>query len=443
MNGLLTDLYELTMAAGYYRAGKFGEKATFELFVRRLPANRNFLIAAGLAQALEYLLNLSFDEDDISYLRSLPQFQRVPPDFFEMLRKLRFTGDVFSMREGTPFFAGEPVLTVHAPLIEAQVVETYLLSIIGFQTMIASKSARIVESAGGRSVVEFGTRRAHSPEAGVLAGRAAYIGGCIGTSNTLSGRRYGIPVFGTAAHSWVMAFESELESFRELQRLLGPGTVYLIDTYDTLEGAQHAASLGKPMWGVRLDSGNLVGLSRQVRKILDDGGLHDAKIMATGDLNEYKILELVASGAPIDSFGVGTELATSFDFPSIGAIYKLVEHETKSKRRFTAKFSEDKNTLPGAKQVFRKANHDVIARSTECGDGDSEALLRPAMLNGQVVDRIPSALEAREHAARSMEKLPAVCRGLFPTDDMWRVEYSEELLALRQQVKMPETRALR
>ncbi len=220
------------------------------------------------------------------------------------------------MPEGTPIFANEPFLTVRAPLIEAQIVETYLLATIGFQSLVATKASRMVEVAGGRAVVDFGTRRAHSPEAGVLAGRASYIGGCIGTSNTETGFRYGIPVFGTAAHSWVQSFESETEAFERLQTLLGDATAYLIDTYDTIEGARTAAALGQPLWGVRLDSGNLVELSREVRKILDDAGLQDAKIMATSDLNEYKILEFAAAGAPIDAFGVGTDLATSADSPA-------------------------------------------------------------------------------------------------------------------------------
>ncbi len=434
-NGLLTDLYQLTMAAGYYLAGKAGEKATFELFVRRLPANRNFLLAAGLTQAVDYLSNLSFTASEVDYLRALPQFQRVPADFFEMLRGLRFTGDVFAMREGTPFFPGEPILTVRAPLMEAQIVETYLLSVIGFQTLIASKAARVVESAGGRSVVEFGTRRAHSPEAGVLAGRAAYIGGCLGTSNTLSGYRYGIPVFGTSAHSWVMSFESEIEAFERLQKMLGPGTVYLIDSYDTLQGARLAVSLGRPLWGVRLDSGNLVELSRAVRGILNDAGLSEAKIMATGDLNEYKILELVASGAPIDAFGVGTDLATSSDAPSIGVVYKIVELESASGRRYTAKFSEDKHTIPGAKQVFRFDDHDLIALASECADASSEALLRPVIVGGRVVQPLPDAAAAREYAAASLRRLPTACRSLFPCEDMWPVEYSAELLALAENVR--------
>src|SRR5450755_2469978 len=339
MTGLLTDLYQLTMAAGYFEAGKANEIATFELFFRHLPRYRNFVLAAGLEHVVEYLTKLHFTDEQIRYLQTLAQFKRVPPQFFDALRSLRFTGDLFAMREGTPVFSGEPFLTVRAPLLEAQIVETYLLASLGFQSLIATKAARMVEVAGGRAVVDFGTRRAHSPEAGVLAGRAAYIGGCVGTSNTETGFRYGIPVFGTAAHSWVQAFESEKDAFARLQNLLGDATAYLIDTYDTLEGAHTAASLGPPMWGVRLDSGNLVELSREVRKILDEAGLQNAKIMATSDLNEYKILEFAAAGAPIDAFGVGTDLATSTDSPNIGVVYKLVELEAGGQKRYTAKFS--------------------------------------------------------------------------------------------------------
>src|SRR5471032_2185795 len=227
MNGLLTDLYELTMAAGYFEAGKAAETAAFEFTIRRLPAHRNFVIAAGLAQAVDYLLNLSFTSEEIDYLRGLEQFRNVSAGFFYYLRDFRFTGDLFAVPEGATLFAGEPVLTVRAPIIEGQIPETYLLSAIGFQTLIASKAARCVESGGGRAVVEFGTRRAHSPEAGVLGARAAYIGGCTGTSNALAGFLYGIPVVGTAAHSWVMSFETETEAFRELQTLLADQTVQL------------------------------------------------------------------------------------------------------------------------------------------------------------------------------------------------------------------------
>jgi nicotinate phosphoribosyltransferase len=438
--GLLTDLYQLTMAAGYFEAGKTGERAAFELFVRRLPHGRNFILAAGLAQAVDYLLNLRFNQEEIDYLRGLPHFARTDPGFFDMLGELRFTGDLFAVAEGTPLFAGEPFLTLRAPLVEAQIPETYLLSIIGFQSMIATKAARVVKAALGRGVVEFGTRRAHSPEAGVLAARAAYIGGCDGTSNTETGIRYGVPVFGTCAHSWVMSFTHEREAFERLQKLLGDSTVYLIDSYDTLEGARRAAALGRPLWGVRLDSGNLVELAPAVRKILDDAGLRDAKIMATGDLNEYKIHELVAARAPIDAFGVGTELATSADAPSLGVVYKLVELENSGNRRYTLKLSEDKRTLPGTKQIFRYADHDVLARSTECpscppGSAPAEALLRPVILGGELVEPLPTASQARSYAAQQLAHLPSPCHSLFEGENAWRVDLSAELECLYERVR--------
>ncbi len=435
MNALLTDLYQLTMAAGYWCAGKARETATFELFVRRLPPNRNFLVAAGLEQAIDYLLNVRFTKEEIDYLRALPQFKSVDEGFWQALQDFRFTGDVFAAPEGTPLFPGEPILNLRAPLMEAQIPETFLLATIGFQSLVATKAARLVEASGGRAVVEFGTRRAHSPEAGVYAGRAAYIGGCTGTSNTLAGMRYGIPVFGTAAHSWIQSFPSELEAFERLHQLLGPATTYLLDTYDTLEGARRAASLGGPFWGVRLDSGNLVELSKAVRHILDESGCREAKIMATGDLNEYKILELCAAGAPIDAFGVGTELATSSDAPSHGAVYKMVEHSSGLGRRYTAKFSQDKSTLPGAKQVFRYPTHDVLARSHECFMPGCEALLRPVIIGGTPVGRPVTATEARQHARESVEKLPRKLLSLFECDPPYRVDLSDALLQLTEEVR--------
>jgi len=438
-NGLLTDLYQLTMSAGYFEAGRLEERATFELFVRRLPHHRNFILAAGLEQAVEYLLNLRFTPDEIAYLRSLPQFARTSDGFFKMLSELRFTGDLFAVPEGTPIFAGEPYLTLRAPLVEAQIPETYLLAMIGFQSMIATKAARVVKAALGRDVVEFGTRRAHSPEAGVLAGRAAYIGGCAGTSNTETGLRYGVPVFGTASHSWVMSFEHEREAFRQLQALLGENTAYLVDSYDTLEGTRRAAELGRPLWGVRLDSGNLVELTKAVRKVLDDAGLPEAKIMATGDLNEYKIHELVAAQAPIDVFGVGTELATSADAPSLGVVYKMVELEGDHGHRYTIKLSEDKHTLPGAKQIFRYPDHDQLGRSVECpschGGPRPEALLRPVILRGKLVEPLPGITQVRQYAAESLAKLPASCQSLFEKEHAWRVEISPELLGLYEKVR--------
>jgi nicotinate phosphoribosyltransferase len=434
VNGLLTDLYELTMAAGYFDAGKAAEKATFELTIRRLPSNRNFVIMAGLPEVVDYLLNLRFTAEEIDYLRGLPQFHNASAGFFDYLRDFHFTGDLFSVPEGTPLFAGEPVLSVRAPVIEAQIPETFVLSAVTFQTLIASKAARLVEAAGGRPVIEFGTRRAHTPEAGVLGARAAYLGGCAGTSNTLAGFRYGIPVMGTAAHSWVMSFASETESFRQLQRLLGEHTVQLIDTYDTVEGARRVAKLGGPIWGVRLDSGDLLGLSRQVRAILDEAGLRDAKIMASGDLDEYKIRDLVRAGAPLDSFGVGTQLATSADAPAMGTVYKMVKLDVGGIHRFTAKLSEDKTTLPGAKQIFRDKARDVVGLSGECGNG--EALLRPVVLGGRLIEPLPGVDQARCRAAQYLSRLPAALRQLEMAEEPWPVIYSRELRALVDQTRL-------
>jgi nicotinate phosphoribosyltransferase len=281
-------------------------------------------------------------------------------------------------------------------------------------------------------VVEFGTRRAHTPEAGTLGARAAYLGGCAGTSNTLAGFRYGIPVMGTAAHSWVMSFPCETDSFRKLQRVLGPATVHLLDTYDTLEGARRAAQLGGPMWGVRLDSGDFDALSRQVRGILDEAGHPGAKIMVSGDLDEYRIRDLVAAGAPIDSFGVGTQLATSADAPHMSAVYKMVELEISGIKRFTAKYSEDKSSLPGAKQVFRDVARDVVARSGECGNG--EALLRPVILGGRLIEPLPTLAQARDRAAQSIANLPPALRQLEVAEP-WPVILSRELRELIGQTR--------
>jgi nicotinate phosphoribosyltransferase len=433
VNGLLTDLYELIMAAGYYEAGKAKQKATFELTVRRLPANRNYVIAAGLPQAIDYLLNLSFTGEEIDYLRGLPAFANASSGFFDYLRGFRFTGDVFAVPEGTPLFAGEPMMTVRAPIIEAQIPETYLLSALTFQTLIASKAARVVDAAQGRTVIEFGTRRAHTPEAGVLGARAAYLAGCDGSSNALTGFRYGVPVYGTAAHSWVLSFCGETEAFRKLQTLMGASAVQLVDTYNTIEGVKKVAAIGKPLWGIRLDSGDLNQLSREGRAILDQAGLRDAKIMASGDLDEYSIRDLVTSGAPIDAFGVGTQLAASADAPSMATIYKLVELDVGCGiKRFTAKMAEDKTTLPGAKQLFRFDDHDILARSGECSNG--KAMMRPVLLDGKLVEPLPDLKAARARAAESLAKLPASLRSLDLAEP-WPLRNSKDLIALIERTR--------
>jgi len=415
VTGLLTDLYELTMAAAYFDAGRSAEIGAFELSIRRLPRHRDHVIVAGLQQALEYLLELRFTAPEIDYLRDLAQFARVTPAFFDYLRNFRFTGDVFAVPEGTTIFAGEPMLTVRAPIIEAQIPETYLLSTMTFQSLIATKASLMVRAAAGRPVIEFGTRRAHTPEAGVLAARAAYIAGCAGTSNTLAGFRFGIPVFGTSAHSWVMSYPTERDAFQQLQQILGPNTVQLVDTYDSLEGTRLAATLGLPLWGIRLDSGDLAALSKQARVILDAAGLRETKIMATSDLDEARIAQLIAAGAPIDVFGVGTELATSADAPAMGAVYKLVEIQG----RPTAKWSEGKASLPGPKQLFRLPDRDILALVHEVPPPGAEALLQPVILKGQLVEGPRDVDITRRRAAQPAQQRP--------------LEYSDALTALIKQ----------
>lgn len=413
---LLTDLYQLTMAAAYFRTG-FKDRASFELFVRSLPENRSFLIVAGLDSALEYLEELRFAPDEVDFLRAHPAFKHVPEEFFNYLTEFRFTGEVWAMPEGTVAFAEEPLLRVTAPILEAQVVETYLLSVINYQTLVASKAARLVEVAGSRGIVEFGTRRAHGPQAGVLAGRAAYIGGCIGTSNVLAGFRYGIPTYGTLAHSWIMAFENEEESFLEFVKSFPEHAILLIDTYDPVVALEKIKRLGAHPRGIRLDSGDLVAKSKQVRKELDAAGLEDVQIVASGDLNEYLVREMLAQGAPIDTFGVGTELATSRDAPALGGIYKLVELERHGEIRYCAKFSQNKITYPGQKQVFRffgpdgRYHHDLIGRADESFP-EARPLLVPVMRDGQRTSAAPPLDSIRESVLHELKRLPEGYRRL-------------------------------
>jgi len=412
---LLVDLYELTMAAAYFQQ-RVQCRATFELFVRQLPSDRAFLVAAGLDSALDYLENLHFTAEDVRFLRDQPSFRTVSPAFFDYLREFRFTGDVHAVEEGTPIFAEEPLLQVTAPVLEAQIVETYLLSVINFETLIASKAARVVRAACGRGVLEFGTRRAHGPEAGVRAARAAYVGGCVATSNVLAGLRYGIPLAGTAAHSWTQVFRTERRSFEALLDTFPETAILLIDTYDALAGAEIAATLGRKIPGVRLDSGDLLEKSRRVREILDRHGLANAKIVASGDLNEHKIENLVAQGAPIDVFGVGTDLATSRDVPALSVVYKLVETEHDGRVEYKTKFSEEKVYSPGRKQVFRFSSaglfhHDLITCASE-QYADAEPLLHPVMRNGQRLGPRLQLDEIRGRTLTNLERLPEPYRAL-------------------------------
>ena len=426
------------MAAAYFE-NKIQITASFELFVRQLPRERGYLLAAGLEQALEFLEEVRFAPDEIEFLRRQHVFARVGNDFFDYLREFRFSGEVWAIPEGSPVFADEPLLRVTAPIIEAQVVETCLLSTLTFQTLIATKAARVVEAAGGRGVVEFGTRRAHGPEAGTLAARAAYLGGCIGTSNVEAGFRFGIPIYGTLAHSFVMAYDDEGESFRQFSRVFPDHAILLIDTYDTLAAVDKIIRLDLRPRGVRLDSGDLVTLSKAVRHKLDQAGLTETRIFASGDLNEYTIAGALKEGAAVDFFGVGTELVTSKDVPALGTVYKLVQLNDGGALRSRAKFSEDKRTYPGCKQVFRfhdgngLYSRDVIGLVEE-DYADAEPLLRCVMRGGRRTEAAAALGQVRERAKQQLSLLPAPYRQLRSAP-LYPVRPSPALEALLEEVR--------
>jgi nicotinate phosphoribosyltransferase len=408
---LSTDLYELTMAAGYHAAGN-ESLASFELFVRELPDNRAFLVAAGLEQALEYLHAWRFSQTDIDYLRSLQALSGASPVFFDTyLPNLRFTGDVWAVPEGVPVFAGEPLLRVTAPVVQAQLVETALLSTMLFQTSVASTAARVVEASGGRPVVEFGGRRAHGPEAAVHAARAAYLAGCHGTSNVEAGSRFGIPVSGTMAHSWVMAHSDELSAFTRYIDVHGPQSVLLIDTYDAVAAARLIVRAGLRPAAVRVDSGDLADLSVAVRRVLDAGALEETHILVSGDLDEHAVASLVASGAPIHGFGVGTAISTSAGAPSLGGVYKLVAIERDGAMMPVGKRSPGKRTVPGEKQVWRVGSagaveRDVIGLADEPAPPDGLPVLRRVMRQGVRVSSPRTVHDLREDSRRARAALP-------------------------------------
>jgi nicotinate phosphoribosyltransferase len=436
-----TDLYQLTMAGAYHalaREGRLPERATFELWVRRLPARRNFLVCAGLEQALASLAALRFSVEQIDWLRALDVFAHVPDTFFDELAGFRFRGDVRAMAEGTVFFPGEPLLSVTGSMLEAQIVETLLLSIVNFQVVIASKAARIRLAAGETATIaEFGGRRAHGPQAASWVARAAFVGGCDSTSNVLAGQRLGIPVVGTMAHSYVMSFDDEREAFEHYASVYPDHTIHLVDTYDTLEGVRRALATGRPFRGVRLDSGDLAELACQVRRLLDEGGRPDAQIFASGDLQEDKIAELVAAGVPIDSYGVGTELATSADAPALGGVYKLVETLDQGERELTYKSSSGKEMYPGAKQVVRSFDEGgtmtgdrVVPASREADYPEEGRLLRTVMRAGEPLP-LDSLTAARERCLDQLGRLPARLSALEVAGEPYPVTFDptfDELL---------------
>jgi len=434
---LLTDLYQLTMLHAYYQ-NRMEKTAVFELFVRKLPENRNFMIAAGLEQALEFLEQARFGSEELEWVAGSGLFAQ---EFVRHLERWRFTGDVHAMREGTVFFPDEPILRVTAPMPEAQVVESRLINLIHFESMVASKAARSVLVAPDKTLVDFGLRRAHGAEAGLLAARAAYLAGFASTATVLAGSQFGIPVVGTMAHSFVQAHDDEAQAFVDFARAFPKGTIFLVDTYDTEAGVRKVAALastlkreGIPIRGVRLDSGDLVSLSRSARRILDGAGLTDAVVFASGNLDEYRLRELLAAGAPIDGFGVGTSLVTSADAPSLDAVYKLQEYAGRPRR----KRSTAKATWPGRKQVYRLSessgcfHHDVVTVDGDRQDG--EPLLIPVMREGKRLGKPESLKEIRVRAAAQLAKLPPRLTLLETASDLYRVEIAPALRQLADEV---------
>jgi len=419
---VLTDLYELTMCAGYFD-NKRNELATFDLFIRKLPPNRSYFVFAGLEHVLLFLKDMRFNQEQINYLRK----QGFKEDFLNYLRDFRFRGEVWSVPEGTIVFPNESLIRVTGPIIEAQLIESFLLNTVNVQTMIATKASRVASAARGRPVIEFGLRRTHGSDAGMKAARCSYIAGCSGTSNVLAGMKYGIPTFGTMAHSFVMFFNKEIEAFRAFVKTFPKTSTLLIDTYDDIKGAENAAIIAKELEkkgfrlsGVRLDSGDLVEISKKVRALLDEKGLNYVKIFASGDLDEYKIEDLLRKGARIDAFGVGTRMSTSEDRPYVDVIYKLCEKMDKTDKFVPAmKLSKGKITLPGRKQVFRIEDRrgnfvkDVIALDNEKVEG--KPLLVKVIEKGEIVYDLPTLKAIRERALENLSKLPEKYKGLKTT----------------------------
>ena len=438
---LFTDYYELTMCASYFDNKNF-EPATFDLFIRRLPENRSYFLFAGLEEALQYLQNVRFTNEHLNYLKK----QGFQKEFLDYLHGFKFTGEVWAVPEGTVAFPNETLIRVTAPIIEAQLVETFLLNTINLQTMIATKASRVVHVAAGKSVIEFGLRREPGIDAGMKVARSSYIAGCQGTSNVLAGMTYGIPVFGTMAHSFIMSYPKEINAFRAFAKTFPDKSTLLIDTYDDIAGAEKAVVIAKELEirgykldGVRLDSGDLSETSKKVRRILDGQGLEYVKIFVSGDLDEFKIAQLLKEGAQIDAFGVGTKMGTSADRPYLDVIYKLCETMT-APDNFSPimKLSRDKNTLPGRKQVCRFSREDgtfikdVIILADEKVEG--VPLLVKVMEKGKLVYHLPSIDEIRVRAAENLRKLPLQYQKLTGSS-VYPVYLSQKLQNLIEKTK--------
>jgi len=435
-SALLTDLYQLTMLQAYWREG-MTEEAVFSLHFRELPPRRNYMLACGLSDALAFLEALRFRDEELRFLATLGLFR---DDFLEWLGDFRFTGSVRALPEGTPVFPLEPILEVEGPLPEAQLAETVVMNQVHLQTVLASKAARVVAAARGRAVVDFGLRRMHGTDAGLKAARAFHVAGVAATSNVLAGRVYGVPVTGTMAHSYIQAHDDEMEAFRAFAALY-PGTVLLVDTYDTLEGVRKVVRLARELGGdlrvrgVRLDSGDLAALAVETRRILDEAGLGEVQILASGGLDEDRVDRLLAAGAPLDGFGVGTSMGVSSDAPSLDIAYKLTAYAGAGR----LKLSPGKELLPGRKQVFRveedgRAVRDVIGMAGEEAGG--RPLLVSVMERGRRLDAAREPLaDARERAREETLRLPERLRALDPADPPYPVEVSRALRRHQEDVR--------
>ncbi len=432
---LLTDLYQLTMAQTYFTERRLAE-ATFSLFVRSYPPHRSYFVSAGLNDVLDFLEDFAFSPDDIDYLAEQNLFSR---DFLRYLAELRFTGGVWAVPEGRIFFKDEPLLELSAPIIEAQIAETFIINQFHLQSLIAIKAARCVHAAGGRALIDFALRRTHGTDAGMKVARASYLAGFAGTSNVMAGKAYAIPIVGTMAHSFVSSFESEIDAFRAYVQSFPRNAVLLIDTYDTLQGARNAvkvaqemAARGEQLIGVRIDSGDLANLARQVRKIFDDAKLPGLKIIGSGGLDEYDLAELADSGAPFDSYGVGTRMGTSADAPWMDMSYKLVEYNGAP----VLKLSAGKISCPGRKQVFRfrdprgMLTKDTVGLRQEQIGG--EPLLREVMRQGKRTAAAPSLSAIRNGFAADFAALPAGLKSLRDPET-YPVEFSQALSDLHEQ----------
>jgi len=432
---LTTDLYELNMVQAYLDRGE-DKEAVFEFFVRRLPERRGFLLAAGLEDALTYLETLRFTSSEIDWLKNTKRFRN---NLIDYLAGLRFTGDVHAIPEGTVCFPNEPLIRITAPLPMAQLVETRLINILHFQTLIASKAARMVLAAPGKILSDFGLRTAHGAEAGLFSARASYIAGFAGAANVLAGERYGIPIVGTMAHSFIQVHDDEMTAFENFARARPEGVILLIDTYDTEAGARKVVALapklkadGIAIRGVRIDSGDLAAMGRKVRIILDDGGLKDVIILVSGGVNEDVLQTIIAAKAPIDGYGIGVNLDASIDAPSLDCAYKLQEYAGTPRR----KLSEGKVTWPGRKQVWRRYDTggrlrgDVVSLENDTQAGD--ALIVPVMRAGKRVAPAPTLAQIREHTARELARLPEPLRKL-ESGTHYPVQISQALCALAEQ----------